>query len=287
MKNKIKLIGMLIICSTLIARAQFPSASYFFDETQSIAVLAPNNQVVADASANGGSCIFRSASTPSETMWFGPYAELPGGNHNVSFRLKVSDNSSSAGVIFIDVVSSQGGSIYARLWVKPNMFKQANTWEFITLPVNIPNNVSGIEFRGLNFQSGIANLSLDYIQVTPGNSQGIYASDFTLTNSGMMGLGTSTPKEQLSVNGKIGATEIQVRSDGWPDYVFEPDYQMKSLSDVEIYIKQHKHLPDMPNAKTVETSGLDVGEMLKMQQKKIEELTLYLIEISKRLKAIE
>ncbi|SES20061.1 hypothetical protein [Pedobacter rhizosphaerae] len=101
--------------------------------------------------------------------------------------------------------------------------------------------------------------------------------------SGDIGIGTVTPKEKLSVNGKIRAHEIKVETDKWPDYVFMPEYKLPILSEVEKQIKANGHLPNMPSAKEVETNGLAVGEMVKLQQQKIEELTLYLIEQNKQM----
>ncbi len=102
--------------------------------------------------------------------------------------------------------------------------------------------------------------------------------------SGNVGIKTQTPGSyELAVNGKIRAKEIKVETANWPDYVFEEGYQLGTLEELESYIKANKHLPEMPNAKELESNGLKVGEMLKLQQQKIEELTLQLIEMNKRL----
>ncbi|RWU09963.1 hypothetical protein [Pedobacter chitinilyticus] len=98
-----------------------------------------------------------------------------------------------------------------------------------------------------------------------------------------VGIGTLTPKEKLSVNGKIRAKEIKVELANWPDYVFEEGYQNQSLAEIEQFIKQNKHLPGVPTAKQVEQEGVELGEMNKVLLKKIEELTLHLIEKEKKL----
>jgi trimeric autotransporter adhesin len=82
----------------------------------------------------------------------------------------------------------------------------------------------------------------------------------------------------LSVNGKMRATEVQVYT-GWADYVFEPDYKLRPLNEVANFIAQNKHLPDVPSAIEVEKNGIWVGEMSKIQMQKIEELTLYVLEL--------
>lgn len=83
---------------------------------------------------------------------------------------------------------------------------------------------------------------------------------------------------------QIRAHEIKVETANWPDYVFEEGYRLTSLTDLEKYISQNKHLPDMPSAKKIESDGLELGEIVKLQQKKIEELTLHLIEKEKEIR---
>ncbi|CAH0277432.1 MULTISPECIES: SlyX family protein [unclassified Pedobacter] len=95
---------------------------------------------------------------------------------------------------------------------------------------------------------------------------------------GNVGIGTLTPREKLSVNGNIRAKEIKVEATNWPDYVFEEGYKVGTLKGLESYIKTNKHLPGMPSAKEVERNGVELGEMNKLLLKKIEELTLHLIE---------
>jgi hypothetical protein len=101
---------------------------------------------------------------------------------------------------------------------------------------------------------------------------------FRISYEGNVGIGTSTPDAKLAVRGTIHSQAVQVDVDRWPDYVFNSEYQLPTLASVKTYIGLNNHLPDMPNAKSVESMGLNVGEMIKLQTKKIEELTLYLIE---------
>lgn len=101
---------------------------------------------------------------------------------------------------------------------------------------------------------------------------------------GNLGIGTLNPQEKLSVNGKIRAKEIKVEATGWPDYVFKLDYKLNTLPELEAYIKANGHLPEVPSAAVVEKEGVALGEMNKILLKKIEELTLHLIEKDKELK---
>ncbi|MEN5195889.1 hypothetical protein [Sphingobacterium faecium] len=103
------------------------------------------------------------------------------------------------------------------------------------------------------------------------------------TSAGNVGIGTDVPKEKLSVNGNIRAHEIKVESTAatWPDYVFKDDYQLTSLKDVEKFIQSNGHLPDVPKAELVEKEGYSLNEMDKILLKKVEELTLYILELNK------
>lgn len=101
-------------------------------------------------------------------------------------------------------------------------------------------------------------------------------------NSGNVGIGTTNPGSyQLAVEGKIGAREVVVTTAAWADYVFENTYNLRPLSEVESYIKENKHLPEIPSAKDVEVNGVNLGEMNMLLLKKVEELTLYLLEQNK------
>ncbi|MFD2602541.1 hypothetical protein [Flavobacterium suzhouense] len=87
---------------------------------------------------------------------------------------------------------------------------------------------------------------------------------------------------KLFVNGGVLATEVRVAT-SWADYVFEDTYPLLSLKEVECFIDKNGHLPNVPSAKQVETDGISIGEMAKIQQEKIEELTLYLIQQQKEI----
>jgi hypothetical protein len=91
----------------------------------------------------------------------------------------------------------------------------------------------------------------------------------------------------LSVDGKIAATEINVKTYLWCDYVFEENYPMMNLDDLKNYINQNKHLPNIPKAEVIDNNGLELGEMVRLQMEKIEELTLYIIELNEKIKLLE
>lgn len=98
-----------------------------------------------------------------------------------------------------------------------------------------------------------------------------------------VGMGTSTgwADAKLAVAGKVVCREIEVRLTGLPDYVFNNDYKLRSLYDVENFINKNKHLPDVPSASEVSENGLNLGDMNATLLQKVEELTLYMIQLKK------
>ena len=108
----------------------------------------------------------------------------------------------------------------------------------------------------------------------------------TLLSNGAVGIGTSTTgSHKLAVEGSIGAREIKVEANGWSDLVFEDDYELPTLEEVEQYIDENGHLPEIPSETEVTENGINLGEMDAKLLQKIEELTLYMIDMNKQLKS--
>lgn len=100
-----------------------------------------------------------------------------------------------------------------------------------------------------------------------------------------VGIGTTTPgTHKLAVEGTIGARKVKVTQGSWADFVFKPDYELPSLADVDLYVRTHGHLQDIPSEQEIVSDGLDLGDMNKKLLQKIEELTLYLIDQDKKVK---
>jgi hypothetical protein len=104
---------------------------------------------------------------------------------------------------------------------------------------------------------------------------------------GNVGIGTINPQSTLAVNGKITCKEVEVTLTGWPDYVFGKEYKLSPLSEVENYIKVNGHLPGISSAKEIEQNGLSLGEMNKQLMQKVEELTLYVIQLQKEVNSLK
>ncbi|MBD1261605.1 hypothetical protein HZY62_13455 [Maribacter polysiphoniae] len=106
--------------------------------------------------------------------------------------------------------------------------------------------------------------------------------------NGNVGIGTLSPDSKLTVKGKIHAEEIKVDlSVPAPDYVFKDDYNLRSLEETQIYIKENGHLPNIPTAKEMEENGVELGVMNMKLLEKIEELTLYTLEQQNRIRKLE
>ena len=110
-------------------------------------------------------------------------------------------------------------------------------------------------------------------------------------SDGCIGINTTTftvngLDYMLAVNGKILGKEIVVETN-WSDFVFEKGYSLMPLSEVEQYIATHKHLPDVPSAGDVEKNGVALGQTQSLLLQKIEELTLYTIEINNQLELLK
>jgi|GEM_PF-6821390 len=138
----------------------------------------------------------------------------------------------------------------------------------------------GMVLRVERRNNGINNENVDYKLISAGHND---TETFVVRANGNVGIGgVENPAERLVVDGTICAKEVRVSLSGapcWPDYVFEDDYKLKSLSELEDFIKTNKHLPGIPNAQEVANNGVELGDMQARLLKKIEELTLYIIEL--------
>lgn len=177
------------------------------------------------------------------------------------------------------------------IWLKGGGTTYYYKSDAVQNPMVYDNVQHALPYQEINGPTHSYKTTVDYYVNSSGRSHegSVYSLGGGLNYMvGNLALGTTDTKGfKLAVNGKIRAIEIKVEASNWPDYVFEEGYKIGKLEELESYIKANKHLPDMPKAKDIEANGLELGEMVKMQQKKIEELTLHLISLDKKFSALE
>lgn len=149
-------------------------------------------------------------------------------------------------------------------------------------------------FKGLIDEVHIYDRALDvasakalYTETNPG----LWSANGTVAYyPGQVAIGTNDPgSADLTVKGEIASKEVTVEiSPGQgPDFVFEPSYELLSLEELQAYITKNKHLPEIPPASEMETNGVKLAEMNMKLLQKIEELTLYQLQLMKRFEAVE
>jgi hypothetical protein len=156
----------------------------------------------------------------------------------------------------------------------------------------------GFQFAGWNNSTGESLKCVNYvINGQPVNQNVLsdiqdFNANMTETRSvssmnvlGNLNIGTeaTNPDYLFQVKGKIRAQEIKVETANWADYVFNENYLLMPLKEVEAYVQKNHHLPEIPSEQQVVKDGVSLGEMNKLLTKKVEELTLYLIEKDKQI----
>lgn len=106
-------------------------------------------------------------------------------------------------------------------------------------------------------------------------------------SSQSVGIGTLDPQSRLSVDGRITAREVTVTVDGWADDVFEAGYPLLPLDELARRIERDGHLPGVPSASEVTATGVPLGSMQSTLLRKVEELTLYVLELRRENEQLE
>jgi hypothetical protein len=144
---------------------------------------------------------------------------------------------------------------------------------------------NAIEFAGATRSFGVG-ASGNNFYFSHVNTNGTGPANYYMMvdgNTGNIGIGhtATAPSYKLSVEGTVGARKVKVTQAAWSDFVFHDNYKLPSLMEVENFVKKNKHLPGIPSEDEVVKDGVDVGEMDKLLLQKIEELTLYIIDLKK------
>ncbi len=109
-----------------------------------------------------------------------------------------------------------------------------------------------------------------------------------VASDGKIGIGTSTPSKQLSINGDMESEEVEVKSDV-ADYVFSNDYKIMPLKELNLYIRKNGHLPNIQTQQDVEKNGgyVKLGDLSISLMEKVEELTIHLIKLNEKVEKLE
>lgn len=204
---------------------------------------------------------------------FGGSAYINSAYRNIaSIQMNVGSNpgtTSYPGTIVFSTIASNGTALAERMRI--------SELGYVGIGNNNPQNALEVNgtVKATSFLLGTAPLVSSQWATSGSNI------NFT---AGIVSIATTTAPSgyKLAVGGKIISEEVVVKYQAnWPDYVFETDYKLPSLSELELFIKANKHLPEVPTASEVAVNGLSLGQMNATLLKKIEELTLYVIELKK------
>jgi hypothetical protein len=169
-------------------------------------------------------------------------------------------------------------------------------YRFVTFYDNTMNaSTKYVNFGKNNSMYNCGEISFTHISDNAENNRvsiGLYGSSSRLEvlGNGCVGIGTATPYAgaKLTVKGKIVASEILIKDiSEIPDYVFKTDYKLMPLHEVEKFVNINRHLPEVPSEKEFKENGMNMAEMNAMLLKKVEELTLYMIEMKKEIEILK
>jgi len=145
----------------------------------------------------------------------------------------------------------------------------------------------GVYIAGYNGSISSYGITENVYIGNPSNNNKFLAVNLMNGGVGIGTTNTNDPNFRLFVEGGIRTRKVKVDVASWPDYVFSSSYQLPSLMEVEIFIQKNSHLPGVPAAAEVEKNGLDIGDSHAVLLKKIEELTLYIIDLKKENKRLD
>jgi hypothetical protein len=214
---------------------------------------------------------------------------------NPQSKLDVNGTISAKKVLLTERVAAPEG-FFETVWIWNNLIANKSVWTRIVKTDTIKTRVINLEsfFDSCainvilyeNYQKAISVIDkFTDTEVFAINGKGEVSAAqgaFTIDSNGEV-----YGAQNASFSGKLKAKEIQLTLTGWPDYVFEEDYPLMSLQETEAFITQNKHLPNVPTAAEIEAIGVNLGEMNAILIQKIEELTLYIIQLEKRISEVE
>lgn len=291
---------LLMTCSfTLIGQTNYGNFSATSSQNVGIGGPITSYKLYVRGTSNDGIYVYTNKTNGQALRAYAPtsgYAAYLLGNTYVSAKMGIG----------IDPKNTQ---VYEKLAISGGSF--ATNGEGNGLSLNTSNTINDWGTRWYGLFKGNHN-SLDLATGSSQYHDPIILSSFyglgfktidgsmTLNANGSVAIGLSDTKIEdladitnanleynLYVTKGIRTQQVRIDLDDWADYVFEEDYQLRPLSEVEQFIEQNGHLPEVPSAEKVAEEGIDLGSMDATLLKKIEELTLYLIDIQKKVSKLE
>jgi hypothetical protein len=214
----------------------------------------------------------RDSNSGNKGMMISPSGNVGIGTNNPQRKLDVRGGQNLGGTLYI--TSPYAGGYCEGIRISAG----SNNWATIAL------GSTGDSGTGENVWS-IHRTNNNDFSISRNSPDG--ANGMVITKSGNIGLGTINPQSKLEVAGTIRSKEVKIEATGWSDFVFDKNYDLPKLSDVEKHINEKQHLPGIPSEKEVLENGISVGEMQAKLLQKIEELTLYIIEQDKQNKDLQ
>jgi hypothetical protein len=243
--------------------------------------------------ALGSTALYNNATGSYNTaIGNGAGSNLTSGNNNIFIGSAVQPNISNTGSNQLNI----GNWIYG---------DNGNIGIGVTAPSAHLHNNGSVRFQGLTQNNSLTNVVASdangNLYLKDASSMGstnwttVSTNIYNNNTSGVVLIGRTTVPTvatedqsglRLAVEGIVYSKKVKVTQTGWADYVFHPGYKLPTLKEVEQFIEKNKHLPGVPTAAEVEQKGLDLGENQATLLKKVEELTLYMIELNKKVEKL-
>jgi len=302
--------GALHTGQWVVSKGNYANRKMTVLENGNVGIGATDPQVKLDvfknATSNGNDLI---ANFKREEAATGGSGIVRIGNHN-TVDLEINSGYSGVGHRFgtyadFNIVNNQPGGVYGAI----NFVTNGTTRMAISANGNIGigtmtpagkldlvDNNQHLTFLLNQKLTGIWPASADANTMTI-QSSGIHAGNLAfatgngevmrITSNSNVGIGTQNPAYKLDVLGTIRAKEVLVNLDGGADFVFEKDYKLPTIEHVANYVQENKHLPDIPSANEMVKNGVSMGDMQVKLLQKVEELTLYVIELKKEIETMK
>ena len=182
-------------------------------------------------------------------------------------------------------------SLFVANWTMPNILEITNSKSFSSGSILFTNEpiliVDWYGKIGIGKEYPTSPLDVDGIVTSTGQQVNGNSNILGSMRIGPLAANNNYANYRLSVDGDIICKKTVVQTTNWADFVFDENYSLMPLDKVQDFISKNNHLPNMPSELEVVANGQNIGEIQKLQQAKIEELTLYIIQLEKRLNMVE